>query len=145
MEITNTAQQTVTAGSVVTFDSTAVKPTCCMAFREGSGTIILKGGQQKRRYLVSFEGNIGLPLTTGTDPTANTDFTSASLAVAIDGEPVESTRMISTPAALGTYNNVSVSLYIDVPCGCCLGVSVENTSGTEILVQNASLLAVRVA
>lgn len=138
MEITNVATQTITAGSVVTFDSTAVRPTCCMAFREGSGTVILKGQQNgKRRYLISFEGNVALP--------TGADVVPISLALALDGEPIESTRMISSPATAGVFNNVSVSTYIDVPCGCCLGVSVENTTGATIEVSNASLLAVRTA
>lgn len=145
MELTNVALQTVPAGSVVTYDAVAVKPACCMAYREGSGQITLKGQNGgRRRFLVSFEANVGLPATGGT-PAANTDFDSASLAIAIDGEPVESARMIVTPAALGTLNNVSVSTYIDTPCGCCVTVSVENTTGAPVEVQNASLLAVRTA
>lgn len=145
MELTNTALQTVDAGSVVVYDAVAVRPSCCMAYREGSGQITLKGQNNgRRRYLVSFEANVGL-LATGDTPAANTDFDSASLAIAIDGEPVESARMIVTPAALGTLNNVSCSCYVDTPCGCCVTISVENTTGEPIEVQNASLLATRTA
>jgi len=42
-----------------------------------------------------------------------------SLAIAINGEPVLTSSMISTPAAVNEYNNVGASLYIDVPIGCC--------------------------
>jgi hypothetical protein len=54
--------------------------------------------------------------------------------------------MISTPAAIGEFNNVATSTYIDVPRGCCVTISVQNTSDdTAIDVQNANLIVERVA
>jgi hypothetical protein len=53
--------------------------------------------------------------------------------------------MISTPAAVDQYNNVSASLYVDVPIGCCSQISVENTSTIPVSVQNANLIIERVA
>ena len=41
--------------------------------------------------------------------------------------------------------NVSSQAYIDVPCGCCVTIAVENTSDQAIEVQNANLIVVRVA
>lgn len=57
-----------------------------------------------------------------------------SLAIAINGEPVVTSSMISTPSAVDQYNNVSASIYIDVPIGCCSQVSVENTSTIPVSV-----------
>ena len=68
-----------------------------------------------------------------------------SLALAVDGELLQSTRMIVTPAAVENFFNVSAQSYIDVPCGCCSTVSVQNTSTQAIEVQNANLIAVREA
>ena len=53
--------------------------------------------------------------------------------------------MIVTPAAGEDFFNVFGALFIDVPKGCCLTVSVQNTSTQSILVQNANLIVERVA
>jgi molybdopterin-binding protein len=42
--------------------------------------------------------------------------------------------MIVTPAAVENFFNVNSSIFIDVPKGCCVTVSVTNTSGIEIAV-----------
>ena len=68
-----------------------------------------------------------------------------TLAIAINGEGVGSSSMISTPAAVEEYNNVSASIYIDVPIGCCSQVSVENIGTIPVNVQNANLIVERVA
>lgn len=53
--------------------------------------------------------------------------------------------MIVTPAAVENFFNVSAQAYIDVPCGCCSTVAVQNTSAQAIEVQNSNLIAVREA
>ena len=53
-----------------------------------------------------------------------------SVAIAIDGEPLPSTTMTVTPAAVGDFFNVSSTVFIDVPFGCCVTIAVENTSTT---------------
>ena len=86
---------------------------------------------------ISFGGNIAIPEDGTVGP--------ISVAIAIDGEPVASTRMIVTPAAIEEFFNVSRDVHIDVPAGCCAQISVENTSEDSILVENASLIVERVA
>ena len=111
-----------------------------MIHREGSGLVGLRGlpnGQYRARFLVEFGANIAVP----TDETVGP----VSLAIAINGEPVVTSSMISTPAAVDQYNNVGASIYIDVPIGCCSQVSVENTSTIPVSVQNANLIVERVA
>ncbi len=140
MEITNNELQTVTAGQNVVFDETPVCPTKCITHREGSGIVRLRGitrNQCRARFLVSFSGNIQIP-TGGT-------VEAISVAIAVDGEPLQSTQMIVTPAAVENFFNVSAQAYIDVPCGCCVTVAVENTSAQAIEVQNANLIVVREA
>ena len=68
-----------------------------------------------------------------------------SLAIAINGEPVLTSQMISTPAAVEEFNNVGASLYVDVPIGCCNQISIENTGTIPVTVQNANLIIERVA
>ena len=141
MEITANALQTVNANSNVVFTNTAVAGNCSMIHREGSGLITLRGitsaNQRKARFRILFGGNIAVP--TGGTPGA------ISLAVAINGEPVETTTMISTPTAVEQFNNISCSLFLDVIGGCCTQVSVENTSTQAISLQNANLIIERVA
>jgi hypothetical protein len=140
MEITANAAQTVNAGQVVIFTDTAVPGNISMNHREGSGLVGLRGltnGQLRARFLVNFSANIAVP--TGETVGA------ISMAIAINGEPVGPSTMISTPAAVDEYHNVSAGIFIDVPVGCCNQVSVENTSAIPISVQNANLMIERVA
>lgn len=140
MEVINNKLQTVETGQNVAFDEIPVQPTKCITYREGSGVIRLKGitrNQCKARFLVSFSGNIQIPEGGTVEP--------ISLAIAIDSEALQSTRMIVTPAAAENLWNVSSQAYIDVPCGCCVPIAVRNTSAQTIEVQNANLIAVRVA
>lgn len=139
-EYTNSALQTVAAGQNVIFTETPICPTKCVTHRDGSGIVRLRGltnGQCKARFLVSFSGNIEIP-TGGT-------VEAISLAISVDGEPLQSTQMIVTPAAVENFFNVSTQVYIDVPCGCCATVAVENTSTQAIAVQNPNLIAIRTA
>ena len=87
--------------------------------------------------MASFSGNIQIP-TGGT-------VGEISVAIAIDGEILESTRMIVTPAAVENFFNVSAQVYVDIPCGCCLTLAVQNTSDQAIEVQNANFIVVRTA
>ena len=140
MEITSNAAQTVAVNQAVLFTETAVPGNESMIHREGSGLVGLRGlpnGQYRARFLVEFGANIAVP----TDETVGP----VSLAIAINGEPVVTSSMISTPAAVDQYNNVGASIYIDVPIGCCSQVSVENTSTIPVSVQNANLIVERVA
>ena len=113
MEITANAIQNVGIGQVVIFTETAIPGNISMNHREGSGLVGLRGltnGQLRARFLVNFSANIAVP--TGENGPI-------SLAIAINGEPVGTSSMISTPADVLQYNNVGASLYIDVPIGCC--------------------------
>ncbi len=140
MEITANAIQTVAPNQAVLFTETAVRGNLSMVHREGSGLVGLRGlpnGQYRARFLVEFGANIAVPTGETVGP--------ISLAISINGEPVLTSQMISTPAAVEEYNNVSSSLYVDVPIGCCNQISVENTSTIPVNVQNANLIIERVA
>ena len=139
MEITANALQTVPENQNVQFTDTVTCGSCSISHRAGSGLITLKGitNQCRARFKISFGGNIALPAGGTVGP--------ISLAIAIDGEPIETTTMISTPAAVEEFNNIFGAIFIDIPRGCCSSVSVRNTSDQEIDVQNANLIIERVA
>jgi len=139
MEITANALQTVSVGSNVLFTETAVRGNCSIVHREGSGLVTLRGitRQCRARFRVSFGANVALPTGTAVEP--------IELAIAINGEPVATTTMISTPAAEEEFNNIYTSIFLDVPACCCYQVSVQNTGTTEVDVVNANLIVERVA
>lgn len=139
MELTANAIQTVAAGANVIFTDTVVPGNCSIMHREGSGLVTLRGltNQCRARFRVSFGGNIAIPTGGTVGP--------ISLAIAINGEPVATTTMISTPAAVEEYNNVFSAIFLDVPKGCCSQISVRNISDQAIEVQNANLIVERVA
>lgn len=140
MEITANAAQIVAVNQAVLFTETAVAGNCSMIHREGSGLVSLRGlpnGQCRARFLVEFSANIAVPEGSEVGP--------ISLAISINGEPVLTSSMISTPAAVSQYNNIGASLYVDVPIGCCSQISVENTSTIDVSVQNANFIIERVA
>ncbi len=110
--------------------------------RNGSGILTLRGIVNNpcakfARYKVEFNGNIAIP----TGGTAG----EISLALAIDGEPLQTSRARVTPTVVNAYFNVTSVANITVPAGCCLTISVENTSGVSIDVQNANLTVDRTA
>ena len=139
MELTANAIQTVAEGANVIFTDTIVSGNCSTMHREGSGLVTLRGltNQCRARFRVSFGGNIAIPTGGAVGP--------ISLAIAVNGEPVATTTMISTPAAIEEYNNVFGAIFLDVPRGCCSQISVKNTSDQDIEVQNANLIVERVA
>ena len=111
----------------------------CIIHRNGSGIVTLRGITNScfARYQVTFNGNIAVPTGETVGP--------ISVAISIDGEPLESSEAIVTPAAVDNYFNVTSTAFVTVPKGCCFNVSVENTSDIPINVQNANLVVVRVA
>ena len=139
-EYTANAVQTVQANRNILFTDT---PVCnknnSITHREGSGLINLRGitCQCRARFRITFGANIAVP----DGGTAE----AISMAIAINGEAVPSTTMIVTPAAVNEFFNVSASVFIDVPSGCCANISVKNTSTQTIDVQNANLIVERVA
>ena len=139
MELTANAIQTVPANGNVIFTDTVVCGNCSIMHREGSGLVTLRGltNQCRARFRVSFGGNIALPTGGTVGP--------ISLAIAINGEPVATTTMISTPAAVEEFNNVFSAIFIDVPKGCCSQISVRNNSDQPVNIQNANLIVERVA
>lgn len=139
MEITANAIQTVDSGANVLFTDTVVGGNYSIIHRDGSGLVTLRGltNQCRARFKVSFGGNIAIPTGGTVGP--------ISLAIAIDGEAVATTTMISTPAAVEEYQNVFSAIFLDIPKGCCSQISIKNISDEDVEVQNANLIIERVA
>ena len=156
-EYTYNPVQTVEPGQNVILNDNIPCNKGYVLHREESGIVILRGivncpNACFARYQVTFNGNIALADGAEVGP--------ISIALAIDGEPVLTSRAIVTPAATAddpptaaNFFNVTSTAIITVPKGCCFTVAVENTSGPaapggvapEINVQNANLTVTRIS
>ena len=124
--------------------------------RNGSGILTLRGIVNGAgcfaRYQVTFNGNIAVPSDGTVGP--------ISISLAIDGEPIQTSKAIYTPTATAenpptdnNFGNVTSTAIITVPRGCCYTISVENTSAgltaadpsPAVLVKNANMTVSRIA
>lgn len=108
--------------------------------RDTSGIFFLKGATNGCRavYRVAFNGNIAIATGGTVEP--------ISIALTINGEELGNATAVVTPAAIGDFFNVSVTTFIEIPCGCCVTVSVENVSDTTAIdITNANVIFDRVA
>lgn len=131
-------EQTIAGGqSAIFYD---IEP-CAKGYvlhREGSGIVTLRGiaAPCKRfvKYTVQFNGNIAV--AEGGTPGE------ISVAIAINGEPLQTSLAAVTPAAVGNYFNVTSVAKIDVPLGCCTSISIDNTTdpSSSITMRNANLV-----
>ena len=108
--------------------------------RDDSGIFFLKGATNGCRavYRVTFNGNIAIATGGTVEP--------ISVALTINGEALGNATATVTPAAIGDFFNVGITTFIDIPCGCCVTVSVENVSDTTAIdITNANVIFDRVA
>lgn len=111
-----------------------------ISHRDDSGVFFLKGSNNgcKAIYRVSFQANIAIATGGTVEP--------ISIALTVNGEQLGNSTAIVTPVAIGDFWSVSVETFIDIPCSCCVTVSVENTSDTTAIdVTNANIIFDRVA
>ena len=150
-EFTKNDVQSVSPNQQVVLSTTIGCSKGYVYHRPESGIVTLRGIVNNpcasfARYQVTFNGNIAVP----EGGTAG----AIAIAVAVDGEPIPTSKAIVTPAAAGDYFNVTSTAIITVPKGCCMNVSVENVSVAAdpattpapiIDVQNANLVVSRIA
>ena len=142
------AEYSFVPSQIVAVDENVLFINGCRACRKGfishrddSGIFFLKGSGCRAIYRVTFNGNIAVA------PAADGGVLEPiSVALTINGETLGNATAIVTPAAIGDFFNVSITTFVDIPCGCCVTVSVENTSETtDIDVTNANIIFDRVA
>lgn len=152
-EWTGVAVQTVNPGEAIVFTE---NPVPCMKgyvqHRDDSGAFLLSGNgncnqngprcgcrccnvNKTVNYVVDFGANIAVPEGETVGP--------ISVAYAVDGNTLQGTTMIVTPAAVGEYFNVSRATNVSIFKNCCQSFSIRNTSAIPILVQNANVLISR--
>ena len=134
------ASQTVAVDENVLFNNGS--RACRKGFiqhRDDSGIFFLKGSSNGCRtvYRVTFSGNIAIATGGTVEP--------ISVALTINGEELGNAIATVTPTVAEAFFNVSVTTFIEIPCGCCVTVSVENVSATTAIdVANANIVFERV-
>ena len=142
------AVQAVSLNQPALFDASIPCNKGYVYHEDGTGIFILRGVTQNcfARYQVTFNGNIAVP--DGGTPGQ------IAIALAVNGEPRQTSRAIVTPAAVDEYFNVTSTALVTVPRGCCFTLSVRSVPATEdptvtpapvIELQNANLVINRVA
>lgn len=99
IELRNSVAQVVQPGAAVTLDTVIAQTGCGEYHRPGSNSVKLR---RNAVYEVEFSGNIS----------GDTAGTPVQLAIAIGGQALAETVMVSTPSVANAFNNVSTGTYI---------------------------------
>ena len=117
---------------------------CCkkgyIVHNDSSGVFRVKGDPRscKTIYKVHFNANIAIAEGGTVEP--------ISVALTQNGEVLRNAIATVTPAAIGDFWNVGFETFIELPCGCCDTLSIENISATTAIdVINANIIIDRIA
>ena len=139
------ATQVVQPGASIIFTDAPVP--CNRGFvrhRDDTGSFLLSGyvpnsntrcrccTQNAAQYLVDFGCNVALDDGATVEP--------ISVTFSLDGSAISSSTMISTPTAVGQFNNISRAINVEVWRGCCESLTITNTGTQPIQVQNANII-----
>lgn len=129
--VSNTTEQTLQPGQSITFDNIVQKSGCAESFRNPGSSVRTGIGL----FEVSFHGNIG----------GTTAATGVQLMIELDGSPLATTEMDSTPAAVGDLNNVSAfARFGNSQCvGGGVSATVTNTGTSPVVVAANSTLSLK--
>lgn len=131
IELSNSTVQTIPVGGAVTFDTVLLKSGCDTCFNSILPTSV-RLTNSNFIYDVEFQGNIA----------TNTAGTPVQLSIAIAGQPIATTEMDATPAAVGDYWHVNSGTYIR---NCCNGIdriSIINSGENPVVLKANSLLRI---
>lgn len=134
IELSNDASQTLAAGSSMTFNTVVLKTGNGECHRANTGSVKLcaRGGI----YQVYFSANVS----------GATADTAVQLSLALGGDILAETTMISTPAVADALNNISTTCSIKNCCCDYDRVTVVNTGTATITVgANPTLFIKRIA
>lgn len=142
-QLSNNGPVTIDAGQSLTFTNVFVAPSelGIMLPNADNNGLYLRGLPARRlfrcmrdffsEYYASFSANVEIP-TGGT-------VESVSVAISVDGNPIPTSTMIATPAAVEEYSNISTQVFVPIPIYSTGLVTITNTSTQAITLQNANL------
>ena len=122
--LSNSVEQTVQPNQIVTFDTVVQHTGCAECHRLNTGLVTMRA--KGAIYEVHFNANVS----------GETAATPVQLALAETGAALPETLMISTPAAVGDFNNVGAATLVKNCCCECDRISVIN-NGTEPITVSA--------
>ena len=143
------AEQNVGLNSPVIFTASIPCNKGYVIHEDETGIFILRGATNNcfARYQLTYNGNVAIPEAGAV--------TAVSLAIAVNGEPRQSSQAIFTPQAVNEFGNLTSTCIVTVPRGCCFSVSVRYVDATTddptteptplITVQNSNLVINRIA
>ncbi len=116
--LTNSVEQTLQPGEIVTYDTVVIKTGCGECYLRGTGSVKMKA---RGIYSVYFGANV----------TGATAATPVELSLRLGGEAIiPGSEMIYTPSVANAFSNVSKSIPVSNRCCDFDHISVVNT-GTE--------------
>lgn len=130
IELSNTADQVLTAGQSITFDKVLLKTGCAECHRENTGSVKMRANGI---YEASFAGNISGAVAG----------TPVQLAFQLGGATMPETTMVATPGAANASNNVATSTLIKNCCGDYDRITVTNNGTADVTVAANSAFIVR--
>lgn len=127
-EFTYNDAQTVQYGQIVALTTAIGCNKGYVYHRNGSGIVTLRGIVNNpcanfARYRCQVNANIAIP----TGETLG----EIGIALALNGEAIQTSLAVITPAAVEQYGNVTSFAIVDIPKGCCETISIENASAGE--------------
>ena len=139
MELFANDTQTVEASDAVVYTTALSSGSQSILWRSGSSIITLRGlGPQLRsRFRVSYHANVAL--------SSGAEVAPIEVAIRVSGEALAPSRAVSTPAAVGDFNNIGATTLIDVPAGCCVPITLANIGTSSTDFENVDVIVERVA
>lgn len=120
IELRNSVAQIIQPGQAVTFDTLVFKSGNCECWRKGTGAVRVRPGAV---YEVGFNGNIS----------GTAAGTPVQLAIALGGQALPETVMVSTPSTANAFNNVGTGTFIRDCCCDADRITVINTGTVPVL------------
>lgn len=128
--LTNTSDQTVSSGEIITFNSVVHQSGTAERYRMNTGTVKLVNGGI---YEVHFNGNI----------TGDTAGTGLEVAITIGGAKLLETEMVYTPATADAVGEISATTIVKNCCGDYDSIAVENIGDADISVSDGCCLFIK--
>lgn len=115
---------------------------CCnkgiITHTNGSGIFRIKGANNSCRTIYEAQFTSNIAIQSGT-------VQPISVALTQNGEIKNNAVATVTPLSVGSYNNVNISLQIEIPCGCCDTIAIRNISNVPIRAVNSNIIIKRIA
>jgi hypothetical protein len=130
ISLSNTSEQTISAGQTLTFNTVLVKSGCAECHRRNTGSVKLCA--RNGMYEINFSANI-----------TAASATPIQLSLAIGGDILPETTMVYTPATANAVGNISTTDIIRNNCCDYDRITVVNNGTVDVIVSANPVLFIR--